>query len=108
MSSGDSIAGACGPDVWGEKHAGDGGRRRPPDSRILPAGQMELFHRRPVEPEDVERDVRRQILMLNPTTGELPSVDEDDPAWQRYGLGPVLDLPRSLEESVRAQDRWIL
>ena len=66
---------------------------------------MELFRRRPVEPEDLERDVRRPWLRLDGPSGHLPSVDEEDPIWQRYGLGPVLDLPRSLKASYEADQR---
>lgn len=117
MMSGDSMAGVDGSSAgrsemtscgWGEKHVSDGGQRCPPDSRILPGGQMELFGRRPVEPEDLERDVRRPWLNLNEDlpSGRLPSVDEADPLWQRYGLGPVLDVPRHERNDLERRDRW--
>ena len=69
--------------------------------------QLDLFHRRPVEPEDVERDVRRQVLILDDglPTGHLPSVDETSLAWQRFGLGPVCDIPRGMKGYYEAEER---
>ena len=68
--------------------------------------QLDLF-RRPVEPEDLERDVRRPWLTLDDGTpsGRLPSVDEEDPIWQRYGLGPVCDVPCGMKGYYEAEER---
>ena len=70
--------------------------------------QLDLFRRRPVEPEDVERDVRRQALVLDDglPTGHLPSVDETSIEWQRFGLGPVCDIPRAARSYYEAEQRW--
>lgn len=69
--------------------------------------QLDLFRRRPVEPEDVEHDIRRQILVLAISSiTDYPLIDEEDPAWQRYGLGPVQDVPRYAREELARKDRW--
>lgn len=70
--------------------------------------QLDLFRRRPVEPEDVERDVRRQILVLiGSSITDYPPINEEDPAWQRYGLGPVQDVPRHERASLREANSWL-
>lgn len=106
MTSGDSMAGADGSNsrmtlgdgAESTSAAGGGGAPQVPGS--LPGGQIDLF-RRPVEPEDLARDLKWEPLDL----GRLPSVDEADPAWQRYGLGPILDVPRKFRNCYEAEDR---
>lgn len=68
--------------------------------------QLDLF-RRPVEPEDLERDLRREPLMLEGDlpSSHLPSVDEQDSVWQRFGLGPVVDIPRNLRWRYEVKER---
>ena len=69
--------------------------------------QLALFPR-PVEPEDVEDDVRadpfadRVGLFLS----RLPAPPVGDPAYETFGLGPILELPRDVGECLRACNRW--
>lgn len=56
------------------------------------ARQLDLFPR-PVEPEDVLADVRSDPFARWPE-GHLPPAPVDDPGYEQFGLGPVVNLPR--------------
>ena len=59
--------------------------------------QLALFPR-PVEPEDVEADVRGDPW-ADPAGllfSHLPDAPVGDPAYERFGLGPVVNLPRAV------------
>lgn len=48
----------------------------------------------------------RRIDVISALTGLPLRWDRSHPAYLRYGLGPLLDLPRYILYSLRAEDRW--
>lgn len=69
--------------------------------------QLALFPR-PVEPEDLLDDVR-EAPFRDPVGLRLPRVPEalvGDSASERFGLGPVVNVPRDAAEGLRGCDRW--
>ena len=52
-----------------------------------------------------EFDVQR-VDWLSCVTGLPLGWDRSHPAYLRYGLGPILNVPRHVISSLRAMERW--